>query len=88
MKIGQFEQAHNMNTLHVAWAFLREHLAATKYTSREFEEYMHTGGIQYGQAWRYSFDLETAKGNAARAKFQVQIHRTNGGLYHADAYIL
>ena len=82
------EQTNNLETLHHCFEYLNAKLDCMAYTSPEFTNYLHTGGISYGQTWRGSFELVTPKGNIARKAFQVCIERTQTGLYNVNAYTL
>ena len=60
----------------------------THYSSEELAEYMHTGGINYGEGWSHTFELITPKGNLAKKCFHVYVCRNPNGTYSVDSYIL
>lgn len=76
------------DTFHACWSHARNVLNESIYSSSEFEDYLHTGGVPYGGTWSSSFYLETKKGNLAKKCLQVSITRLSSGQYDCTAYIL
>jgi hypothetical protein len=76
------------NTLWEAFESIANSNKAEKLDSIEFEEYMHTGGINYGESWCYSFDIDKLKGRNTKKALQVTIFRNNIGLYEKISYCL
>ena len=70
------------------WDLFRSHIDKSQYTSPQFEDYLHTGGVPYGTSWKSSFELLTKKGNVSKKAFHVSIYRTENGLYEPNFYIL
>lgn len=66
----------------------RARLEGSEYTSPEFDQYMHTGGVPYNSEWTRSFELITAKGNVARKGLQMHVIRNEWGTYECYTYIL
>ena len=49
---------------------------------------MHTGGINYGESWTYSFAIDKLKDRNTKKSLQVSIFRNNAGLYEKISYCL
>ncbi len=83
---NQTYQKHQ--TLWQCFDKFKTELENSQYSSPEFDTYLHTGGIAYGQKWQRSFELITAKGNKAQKCFHAFVERGNDGLYSVNFYTL
>jgi len=57
-----------------------------KLESTEFENYLHTGGIRYGESWSRSFDIDKLKGRNTKKSLRVYISRNTLGFYELIKY--
>tara|TARA_R110000803_G_scaffold43061_6_gene92199 strand:- start:14635 stop:14880 length:246 start_codon:yes stop_codon:yes gene_type:complete len=78
----------NFETLWQAFDSIAHSNKSEKLESIEFEEYMHTGGINYGESWTYSFEIDKLKGRNTKKGLQVSIFRNNFGIYEKISYCL
>ena len=75
-------------TLWSAFATAADILTEYKADSKAFNEYMHTGGIGYGESWKESFPLERLNGRYTTQAFHMSVLRDEGGKYELITYIL
>ena len=54
--------------------------------STEFDNYLHTGGIRYGESWQRSFDIDKLKGRNTKKCLQVYISRNTLSFYELIKY--
>ena len=54
--------------------------------STEFDNYLHTGGIRYGESWKRSFDIDKLKGRNTKKSLHVYISRNTLGFYELIKY--
>lgn len=74
-------------TLGQALQACKDYLTKEKAVSTELEDFLHTGGIGYGQTWRGHFHLSSLKGKNTRKYFHVSIYRMESGRYELTRYI-
>ena len=69
------------NSLWEAFDSILKDNKAAQLESTEFENYLHTGGIHYGESWQRSFDIDKLKGRNTKKSLHVYISRNRLGFY-------
>jgi hypothetical protein len=75
-------------TLWGAFEYAKTFLKARNAWSEEFDGFMHTGGITYGETQQFHFKLERLGGKFTDKFFHLYIYRHDTGYYEVVAYIL
>lgn len=75
-------------TLWGAFEYAKTFLKARSAWSDEFDGFMHTGGIPYGDTQQFHFKLERLGGKFTDKFFHLYIYRHDTGYYEVVAYIL
>ena len=74
------------NTLWQAFDSILKDNKQAQLKSTEFENYLHTGGISYGESWQRSFKIDKLKGRNTKKLLHVYISRNRFGLYELIKY--
>ena len=74
------------NTLWEAFDSILRENKQSKLESTEFENYLHTGGIRYGESWNHSFDIDKLNGRNTKKCLHVYISRNTLGFYELIKY--
>tara|TARA_R110002096_G_scaffold171236_1_gene343964 strand:+ start:32 stop:277 length:246 start_codon:yes stop_codon:yes gene_type:complete len=69
------------DTLWQAFDSILKENKESKLESTEFENYLLTGGIRYGESWQRSFDIDKLKGRNTKKCLHVYISRNKLGFY-------
>jgi len=80
-------KSSNYKTLWAAFEQLNSEVERRKIVSEELTNYMHTGGIKYGETWKHSFMIDSLKGKNTRQYLHVQIYRHESGTYELNFYV-
>lgn len=86
--LAVLESHERKQSLWDCFAQANKRLEASTYTSPEFENYLHTGGVGYGQEWTRGFELITPSGRVARKFLNMHVIRNEHGTYECYVYIL
>lgn len=73
-------------TLWQAFDKVGDILQANKAQSLEHSNFLHTGGISYGQTEKFHFKLERFNGRFTSKSLHVQIYRDDHGYYELNSY--
>jgi len=75
-------------TLWEVFNTVNRELESRQIISSHFDDYMMTGGINYGQSWRESFEIDSIKGRGSRKCIQMIVFRCgSSGRYELVLYV-
>tara|TARA_R100000900_G_scaffold78933_1_gene62158 strand:- start:89 stop:382 length:294 start_codon:yes stop_codon:yes gene_type:complete len=87
LKLNQYiKMTSTFNSLWQAFDSILKDNKAAQLQSTEFENYLHTGGIRYGESWQRTFDIDKLKGRNTKKSLHVYISRNTLGFYELIKY--